>query len=446
MKIAMKRLIRDEKGAAMFLVLILLLIGGLIATPLLAHMGSGIIAGEVYEKRTAELYAADAGVEDAIWKIQHDSIPAENWTESDDHPGWWVYEYPETLIVNDKGVDITLYKQDLDPTCGEELVYRILATAMTEDGGGVASIPSTTTVEAYLRATYMDFSSFLDNAIVSNNSITIYNGMSVTGNVTSGGTVDDKSGDVDGTITENADLNWPSSEALSAYYLNQVEDGMTYYVVAVLRLEGNTCPPEPIYVNDTENNGWPSGLGPLYVDGKLGITSSNQHQDVTLKLNDTLYITGDTQIYGPTNDELSKLTIDLNGQTIFVASPSSKSRTPPDAKPALSIEKCNIIGWGCIIAVGDVYFAPKGEVGGEDDFVLVMSVEGATTLQPSGAFYGCIAGNLCVDAKSGEDATIINSGLGEGQDLNFPMGIGDDPNELPPITGVSIESWEIEQQ
>ena len=51
--------------------LILLLIGGLMTAPLLSFMGSGLIAGEVYEARTAELYAVDAGVEDAIWKIQN---------------------------------------------------------------------------------------------------------------------------------------------------------------------------------------------------------------------------------------------------------------------------------------------------------------------------------------------------------------------------------------
>jgi len=412
----MKKLVRDEKGAAMFLVLILLLIGGLIATPLLAHMGTGLIAGEVYEKRTAELYAADAGVEDAIWRIQSNNLTF----DEDNHA------HLGPLTVNGRSVEVEIYREDLDPTCGEELRYQILSTAATVDGGNTAAIVSATTVESYLSATYMDLSSFLDNAIVSDNSITIYNGVDVTGNVTSGGSVTFPGGgpeDVDGTVTEGATLDWPSWEALSAYYLNQVEDGVHYYGYTLIDLEGID-----------------KSLGPLYVDGELDITSSNQDQDVTLTLNDTLYITGDTQIYGPTNVEPSKLTIDLNGQTIFVASPTA------GAHNALEIKKCNIIGSGCVIAVGDVYFAPKGDVGDENNFVLVMSLEGTTTLQPSGTFYGCIAGNLCVDAKSGEDATIINSGLGEGQDLNFPMGIGDDPNELPLITGVSIESWEIEQQ
>jgi len=414
MKTIVKRLVKDEKGAALILALILLLIGGLISAALLGHMGSGILAGQVYERRTAELYAADAGVEDAIWRIQSNNLTF----DEDNHA------HLGPLTVNGRTVEVEIYREDLDPTCGEELRYQILSTAVTDDGGGTAAIVSSTTVESYLSATYMDLSSFLDNAIVSDNSITIYNGVNVTGNVTSGGTVDDKTnGDVDGTITQNAELDWPSSAALSAYYLNQVEDGVHYYGDTLIDLEGE--------------GDW---IGPLYIDGELTIKNSSL-TPAALTLTGTVYITGDTKIcYNTPNN--NEMVLDLNGQTIFVASDSMGN-----GKEALQIgDKCTIVGSGCIIAVGDVYFKPNGDVGSKDDFVLVMSVEGTTTLQPSGTFYGCIAGNLCVDAKSGEDATIINSGLAEGQDLNFPMGIGDDPNELPLVTGVSIESWEIEQQ
>jgi hypothetical protein len=74
-KIDIKRLIRDEKGYALVLAIILLLISGLIIAPLLSFMGTGLLVGEVHEKRTAELYAADAGVEDAIWEIQRGIVP-----------------------------------------------------------------------------------------------------------------------------------------------------------------------------------------------------------------------------------------------------------------------------------------------------------------------------------------------------------------------------------
>ena len=142
-----------------------------------------------------------------------------------------------------------------------------------------------------------------------------------------------------------------------------------------------------------------------------------------------------TICYGTSQN--NDMTLDLNGQTIFVASDSTGS-----GKEALKIgDKCTIVGSGCIIAVGDVYLAPKGDVGSETDFVLVMSVKGTTTIQPSGTFYGCIAGNVCVEVKSGENATIIHTAP-EGKELNIPWGAGD-IDKLPPVTGLTIISWQI---
>jgi hypothetical protein len=71
MKTVVKGPIRDEKGYVLITVLILLVVGGLILTPLLGLMSTGLLAGQVYEKKMQEYYAADAGIEDALWKIQH---------------------------------------------------------------------------------------------------------------------------------------------------------------------------------------------------------------------------------------------------------------------------------------------------------------------------------------------------------------------------------------
>lgn len=77
MKRKLKELVRDETGQAFILALIMLLLGGLIMAPLLGFMGTGLKAGQAYEKRMAELYAADAGIEDAIWKIKNGLVPDE---------------------------------------------------------------------------------------------------------------------------------------------------------------------------------------------------------------------------------------------------------------------------------------------------------------------------------------------------------------------------------
>lgn len=427
MKTIVKRVIRDERGNVLSLVLILLVVGGLILTPLLGLMSTGLMAGQVYERHTHRLYAADAGVEDAIWKIKYDP------------PETYPYHYLEPLVVGGKTVDVTIYRYDWDPTCGENLTYRILSTVITDDGGGTAAVVNSTVIDAHLVASYMDLSNLLDNAIISDTYIGIKNGVYVTGNVTSGGEVqcfgDDCEDVVDGTVTEHADLDWPTGDEFSGYYLPQVGNATTYYGDTLIDLEGNSCPPGPIYINDMENGDWPDGLGPLCVNGTLDITSSDTQEVVTLNLTDTLYITGDTKIYGPNADEPYKLNIHLNGQTIFVESSTA------GAKYALEVKDCTISGSGCIIAVGDVYFAPKGVVGSEHDFVLIMSVEGTTLLQPSGAFYGCIAGDLSVDVQSGHNATITHTAP-DGIGLNIPWGPGN-MDDLPPITGLTIKSWEI---
>jgi hypothetical protein len=103
----MKRLIKDEKGAAMALVLILLLIGGLITSSLLAYMGTGLNTGNVYEGRVAELYGADAGVEDGLWQIQNEKL-ADLFTGYDEYDYYGQWSYDLSSPVNDKNVHVTI--------------------------------------------------------------------------------------------------------------------------------------------------------------------------------------------------------------------------------------------------------------------------------------------------------------------------------------------------
>jgi hypothetical protein len=409
MKSIVKKMVRDEKGAALVLALILLLVGGLISAALLGHMGAGLLAGEVYGRRTEELYAADAGVEDAIWNIQNGEVTL--------CPGQPI-EPPFDINVNGKNVEVTIEYVNSET---DSITYKITSIAATNDDSGTAAIVSATTVESYLSVSYMDLSNLLDNAIVSDTFIGIKNGVYVSGNVTSGGEVHiwgDPEDIVDGTVTENADLDWPAGDDLSTYYMEDVED---------------LDPPFP-YTDPLNVAGADIPLGALYRDGPWTIfDDSNDGGMVTLS--GTVYITGDLELGAQKKD----FTLNLNGQTIFVESASA------DPKKAIEIgDKCTIVGSGCIIGVGDVYFAPKGDVGSEDEFVLVMSVDGTTTIRPSGTFYGCIAGDLSVDVQSGHNATIIHAAP-EGKGLNVPWGVGGG-DELPPVTGLSIESWEISQQ
>lgn len=67
----MNKLARDEKGYALIVVLILLLLGSLLIPPLLGFMTTGLKTGLMYEKKTNELYGADAGIEAGLWRIKY---------------------------------------------------------------------------------------------------------------------------------------------------------------------------------------------------------------------------------------------------------------------------------------------------------------------------------------------------------------------------------------
>jgi len=114
MKIGVKKLIRDEEGQALVLALILLVVGGLIAASLLGYMGTGLITGQVYENKMYELYAADAGIEDALCQIKNDQLPIlfpnppapPDCYDEYDYSTPWSYDLHDP--VNDKDVHVTI--------------------------------------------------------------------------------------------------------------------------------------------------------------------------------------------------------------------------------------------------------------------------------------------------------------------------------------------------
>jgi Flp pilus assembly pilin Flp len=119
MKNIVRKLIRDEKGAAMVLALILLLVGGLITASLLSHTGTGLNTGNVYKGKVSELYAADAGVEDALWQIQNEKLAglfSGNYDQYDYSTPWeyglnnhdYLGGVAEIVIVNDRSVNVTI--------------------------------------------------------------------------------------------------------------------------------------------------------------------------------------------------------------------------------------------------------------------------------------------------------------------------------------------------
>jgi hypothetical protein len=119
---------QGERGAALPLAIMALALGSLVVTPFLGHASSNLIGSGVYAQGLAERYAADAGIEYAIWGLMSETLVVEE--------GGAVGLPPFTL--NDKAVTASVYNQGSD-------TYLVTATATSDDG-------HSTTIESLLKA------------------------------------------------------------------------------------------------------------------------------------------------------------------------------------------------------------------------------------------------------------------------------------------------------
>jgi hypothetical protein len=264
MKNIRKRLIKEEKGAAMILALILLLVGGLITAALLGHMGAGLLAGEVFGRRTAEVYAADAGVEDAMWRIQHGETPV-----CPANPEESCYNITD---INGKIVMVCIgYDVNAD-------MYTITSVANTDGGGsgGVAAIDSNTAVEAYVQAMTFDL---LSGALVSMSNIDFSKDCIVAGDIYYVGEITGK----DYTHTEGDEIKVPSSvfptqeqnEAFAQQFKDEAMLGGTHN--GTMTIDSDTILDATYITGDLliqkhGNDGVTVTLsGPIYVEGLVDV-------------------------------------------------------------------------------------------------------------------------------------------------------------------------------
>lgn len=107
MKMMLKKLIRKEKGQALPMVLILMVIGGLILAPTLTYTTSGLKVGQAYESMSEEFYAADAGIEDGLWQIKYDHLP-DLFSNYERYDYDTIYEYPTSYSVDVNNIDVDI--------------------------------------------------------------------------------------------------------------------------------------------------------------------------------------------------------------------------------------------------------------------------------------------------------------------------------------------------
>lgn len=124
----LKRIFKGESGMALPLALVLLLVGALFVVPALSLLSTTLNANQVVDQSDLELYAADAGIEKAIWHLENDEdfdLPEEG-SEVE-------VDFEETL--NSKNVSVTIENAG-------DLGYKIISEASGQDGN--------TTVTAYV--------------------------------------------------------------------------------------------------------------------------------------------------------------------------------------------------------------------------------------------------------------------------------------------------------
>src|SRR4030043_803780 len=102
-KFKLSRFVSQETGQALCLVLIFVLMGSLTVLPVLAHISTALKTGVVYENKTNELYAADAGIEDSMWRVKYDFMGPSY--DPYDFSTVWSYQ---TDPVNGLTADVTI--------------------------------------------------------------------------------------------------------------------------------------------------------------------------------------------------------------------------------------------------------------------------------------------------------------------------------------------------
>jgi hypothetical protein len=65
---------KSERGQALPLVLIAIMLGALVVPPFLGHAGTGLIGSRHYAQVVYARYAADSGVEYAIWDLVYGGL------------------------------------------------------------------------------------------------------------------------------------------------------------------------------------------------------------------------------------------------------------------------------------------------------------------------------------------------------------------------------------
>ena len=102
----LSRLRKEEEGVALLVTLVMMAVGSLLIVPTLNYVSTSIRTGEIFEEKLEALYAADAGVEDALWRMVNDE------------PSFFPYSYELTDI---NGMTVSVIIDAVTTIAGQEI-------------------------------------------------------------------------------------------------------------------------------------------------------------------------------------------------------------------------------------------------------------------------------------------------------------------------------------
>jgi len=185
MKELIKRIVSQEKGHGLDLVLTLLGLGALIMAPLLGLTSTGLLAGQVYEDKTDELYAADAGVEYGIWHLQTGGSAN------------------DTLECTINGKAVAVEIEELPHDCYELATYEITSTAVSQDGSSSTVLAQVTGITVHWDELILDANAgtvYIPNNVYVEGEVELSAEVHIVGDLKAGGDVTLNQGSLIGGI------------------------------------------------------------------------------------------------------------------------------------------------------------------------------------------------------------------------------------------------------
>lgn len=377
---------KDEEGIVLVYVILAFALALLVIPSILSFGFGAHRTAELREQRMHKVYAADAGIEDALYRLKFG-----NGTEAGD------YTIPDT-----NGYHVNYSIKKISGGGAGKGDYEITSTAssITPDFGGNVTIVAHTGTDNY--------KGFFDNVITSKGDVEIAPNSEVYGDVALNGELK-LQGELtcsggSGTQCVDDDVpKWPTKEELGWPPREIGVPGRDHYWTAAVA--GSTCVPASGTLN--VGKGAILTMGPCHTTGSLTITGQNKSPLGNLTLLGNVYVEGDLTISANAADQLH---LYLGNKTIYVEGNL-------DFGQGLYLH-----GPGVIAAVGTVKFAPT--VIGTDGFMFVISISKDLQAQPSGNFMGSMAGITSVDLQPGNTLTWVDypkDALGEPL-LDFPGG------------------------